>query len=421
MTGATGSANFPFRGAAVAQQIERCLNARHRAAGCRHCVTLCPVAALTLVDDKPVLAAEQCVKCGLCLHGCPTEVFTQPNAAERQLLRTVEQLPRQPIVLVCALHPTPQHTTAPVTTIVQHRRCLAALSLAQLLTLSEDGERAVWLDDTPCCACPIGQAQSHLQQTVATANTLLQAFGRPAAFLLQSSQADQPTTEAANPRFIDSGNPPVSRRGLFTALGRAIHTHDHSTLPTPASAADNQPIPVPARLPQQIPAERMALQERLQQQWTPSEQGEINVTALPFAAIQLNAANCSACGLCARFCPTGALHFTVEEAHFRLSFQAALCLDCPVCTLACPEKAIRLGDTLSTDALLTNAWLPLLEGRLTPCGQCGVPTADQPKDQRLARCHSCRQGAGAVQSLRDGAGLMADLLTRSAKIEKNGI
>ena len=192
-------ASFPFRGAVVVQQTERCLNARHRAAGCNRCVTLCPVAALTLVDGKPVLDEEQCVKCGLCLHGCPTEVFTQANAAESQLIRTVEQLPRQPVALVCALHPTPQHTTTPVTTTVQHRRCLAALSLAQLLALSEDGERAVWLDDTPCRDCPIGQAQSHLQQTTATANTLLQAFARSRTLFLQSSQADQPTTAASIP------------------------------------------------------------------------------------------------------------------------------------------------------------------------------------------------------------------------------
>ena len=407
-------ASFPFRGAVVVQQTERCLNARHRAAGCRRCVTLCPVAALTLVDGKPVLDEEQCVKCGLCLHGCPTEVFTQANAAESQLIRTVEQLPRQPVALVCALHPTPQHTTTPVTTTVQHRRCLAALSLAQLLALSADGERAVWLDDTPCRDCPIGQAQSHLQQTAATANTLLQAFARSRTLFLQSSQADQPTTAATNPRFIDGANPPVSRRGLFAVLGRAIHTQSHPTTLAPSSAADNQPLPVHARLPQQIPAERTALQARLQQ-WVPGEQAAIDVTALPFAAVQVDPTLCSACGLCARFCPTGALQFTVAAAHFRLSFQPTLCLDCPICTVACPEKAIRLGDTVSTDALLTNEWLPLLAGSLTPCRQCGVPTADQTNEQRPALCYSCRQGAGMVQPLRDEAGLMADLLTKSKK------
>jgi len=411
MTGATGSANFPFRGAAVAQQIERCLNARHRAAGCRHCVTLCPVAALTLVDDKPVLAAEQCVKCGLCLHGCPTAVFTQPNAAESQLIRTVEQLPRQPIVLVCALHPTPQHTTAPVTTIVQHRRCLAALSLAQLLTLSEDGERAVWLDDTPCGACPIGQAQSHLQQTVATANTLLQAFGHSPTLFLQSSQTDQPATTPTNPRFIDGGNPPVSRRGLFAALGRAIHSHDHSTTPTPASAADNQPIPVPARLPQQIPAERTALRERLQQ-WAPEEQATIDVTGLPFGVRQVDAAACSGCGLCARFCPTGALQFRAEDDHFTLSFQSTICIDCPLCTIACPEEAVQRGDTLSIAAFVNEEGAPLVAGHLIPCVQCGVPTTGQAGESIAARCYACRQGAGIVQPLRDEAGLMADLLRR---------
>lgn len=411
MIGSTDGVIFPFRGAAVAQQTERCLNARHRAAGCRQCVTLCPVAALTLVDDKPVLNEEQCVKCGLCLHGCPTEVFTQPNAAESQLGRTVEQLPRQPIALVCALHPAPQSTAAPVTTIVQHRRCLAALSLAQLLALSEDGERAVWLDDTPCPGCAIGRAHSHLQQTIATVNRLLLAFGRSPTLFLQSSQADQLTTATTNPRFIDGGNPPVSRRGLFAALGRAIHTHSHATTPAPSSAADNQPLPVHARLPQRIPAERAALRDRLQQ-WAPGEQTVINVTALPFAAVQVDPAFCSACGLCARFCPTGALQFTAEENHFTLSFQAAICIDCPLCTVACPEDAVQQGDTLSVAECVNEEWQPQVAGQLTICTQCGMPTAIQAEAARSARCYSCRQGVGIVQSLRDEAGLMADLLRR---------
>lgn len=417
MTGSVDGVIFPFRGAAVAQQTERCLNARHHAAGCRHCVTLCPVAALTLVDDKPVLAEEQCVKCGLCLHGCPTAVFTQPNAAESQLIRTVEQLPRQPIALVCALHPTPQHTTAPVTTIVQHRRCLAALSLAQLLTLSEDGERAVWLDDSSCCDCPIGQAQSHLQQTVATANTLLQAFGHSPTLLLQSVQADELPTTATNPRFIDGGNPPVSRRGLLAALGRAINTQSHSTTFIPSPATDDQPRSVHDRLSHHVPAERMALQARLQQ-WTPVEQAAINVVDLPFAAVQVDAAACSACGLCARFCPTGALRFTAEDDHFTLSFQAAICIDCPLCTVACPENAIDLADTVATDALLANEWLPLVAGELTPCQPCGVLTANLPNGQNVASCYACRQGAGTVRPLHDGAGLMADLLVQATKVAK---
>jgi ferredoxin len=139
------------------------------------------------------------------------------------------------------------------------------------------------------------------------------------------------------------------------------------------------------------------------------------VADLPFAAVQVDPAGCSACGLCARLCPTGALQFTAEENHFTLSFQAAICIDCPICTVACPEDAVRLGETLAVIALVSEEWQSLVTGQLTPCTQCGVPTAVQAGESTPARCYACRQGAGAVQPLRDEAGLMADLLARVPK------
>lgn len=401
----------PFNGAAVTQQTDRCLNHRHRGAGCTHCVAACPVDAITLVDGAPVLAAETCVQCGICLHSCPTGVFTQPNAAEAQLLHAAAQRPDQPLVVVCALHPSPAQTTAPVTTILYHRRCLAALAVDQLLALSQDGARSLWLDDTPCAACPIGAAQAVLQQNVTTANVLLQAFERAPALYLQGEHEEQLVDSAPRRPLIDVGNPPVNRRGLFTALGRAVRNQHDAAPPTLATPGTVLPV---SRLPQQVPAALAALQARLQQWETPTD-GLINVADLPFATVQVDPARCSACGLCARFCPTGALHFVAEAEQFTLSFQPAICLDCPICTAACPEDAIRVGDTLTVVALVSEEWLPLTEGQLTRCTQCGVPTAGQAGESTPARCYSCQQGSGLVQPLRDEAGLMADLLARVPK------
>lgn len=404
-----------FKGAAVAQQTDRCLNRRHRAAGCTQCVAGCPVDAIALVDGAPILAADTCIRCGLCLHTCPTGVFTQPNAAEAQLLYAAAQQPDQPIAVVCALHPTPAQTAAPVATIVQHRRCLAALAVDQLLALSQEGRRALWLDDSPCATCPLGAAQALLQQNVTTANALLQAFDGKPALYLQSEHGAQLVDAASRRPLIDGGNPPVNRRGLFAALGRVVRNQSNATPPT-VSAPSN--APPSARLPQLVPPARAALQARLQQ-WKPPADGHIDLTHLPFAAVEVDPARCSACGLCARFCPTGALAFAAEDGQFTLSFQAAICIDCGICTVACPEDAVQLAETLPTDALVMPEWAPLVEGQLTKCAQCGVPNAARPAEQGVARCYSCRQGAGAVQPLHDGAGLMADLLVKIAKVPPN--
>ena len=54
--------------------------------GCGLCVKNCPVAALTLVNNLPVMDETKCIDCGICVHKCPTKSFidrapSRPKAA----------------------------------------------------------------------------------------------------------------------------------------------------------------------------------------------------------------------------------------------------------------------------------------------------------------------------------------------------
>lgn len=81
---------------------------------------------------------------------------------------------------------------------------------------------------------------------------------------------------------------------------------------------------------------------------------------------------CTACGVCARICPTGALKYSAsEDDTYRLSFTCAACIDCGACLKVCRPAALQradatLGDVLSTEAII------LREGTLRACTQCGA-------------------------------------------------
>lgn len=405
----------PFAGQPVDVQTEHCLNLRHKDAACARCVSACPVQAIELAGVQPNLDDGACVRCGLCLHACPTGVFTQPNPAEVRLAQTFQQLPTHPVALVCALHPTPQTTSAPVAVIVQQRRCLAALAPEQLLALSAHGRRPLWLDDTFCMACPLSQAHVSIAQAVETTNRLLQAFAQPAAIFLHQARIDPGETPNQRP-LLDGGNPLVSRRGLWGALWQLAHEQGGPAR-SPVSTTDREPPkPVNERLPHRVPPARRALQQRLATLNAAQEQSAtpalVDVTALPFTNVQVDTQACSACALCARFCPTGALTFSAEAHEFSLHFQAAICIDCGICALACPEDAIMLDNTLPIAAIVGDEEAVLVEGTRIKCRQCGASTAKRLDTPAAALCYACRQGIGVVQPLHDGAGLMADLLSR---------
>lgn len=401
---------LPFPGQTPDVAAPRCLNLRHNRAGCMRCADGCPTGAIRLENGAPTLDEATCVRCGLCVSICPTDVYTQPNSPEDRLAQVVAQVNVPVLALTCALHTEPGRSLAPGELVVQHQRCLAALGPAQLLALSDHGRRTLWLDDAPCAACVIGAARSHLAQVVNETNAWL-GMGEQAAAVHLATDACEPRNHLLARRpVLDGSQPKVSRRGLLGALRAATRQATRIT-ERPNDAPASEASSVYQRLPQRTPASRVDLLAQLAHlNLLGAEQ--IATTPLPVAAVQVDESACSACGLCARFCPTGALHFDVEDDRFALVFQAAVCVDCAICVLACPEQAIHLGDTLCPSALAAGYTETLVAGALTPCGECGAPTAYAVSDDGGARCYACRHGAGIVRSLRDGAGLMDDLLSR---------
>jgi Fe-S-cluster-containing hydrogenase component 2 len=44
--------------------------------GCSACVDVCPVQALSMVDDKAVVD-ENCIDCGACISTCPVSAISE--------------------------------------------------------------------------------------------------------------------------------------------------------------------------------------------------------------------------------------------------------------------------------------------------------------------------------------------------------
>jgi formate hydrogenlyase subunit 6/NADH:ubiquinone oxidoreductase subunit I len=407
----------PFEGQPVSLQVEPCLNARHKDAGCHRCADACPAQAITLhpQNDRsphgpllPRLNVEACVHCGLCLHACPTDVFSQSDPPEVKLAQTICNLPDAPLALICSQHPDPTITAAPVEAVVRHQRCLTSLSLSHLIDLSHNGRRELWLDDSPCVACPIGRVQPFIAQTAAATNRLFQTFGLPLVIHTSLSQPDLLAAEAGPKPLFEGHQPKLSRRGLFSVLGKASITKAN---PEPSTHPPTfGPVPVSQRLPHHLPASRQWLRQQLAHLGKPVEES-LKMAGLPFASVKIDPNACSACRLCARFCPTEALHFVNDAESFGISFKAAICLDCGICAVACPENAVSFGSELPAVALVADKanWLAI--GQLTICVDCGEPVAlrnNEASTQPL--CYSCRQRGGPAQPLKDVAGLMDDLL-----------
>ena len=44
--------------------------------GCESCIEVCPVSALSMVDEKATVNEEECTDCGVCVDECPVEALS---------------------------------------------------------------------------------------------------------------------------------------------------------------------------------------------------------------------------------------------------------------------------------------------------------------------------------------------------------
>lgn len=340
----------------------RCVHEFDRLAQCDLCVRVCPVDALQL-GAHIALDEKKCVACGLCVRTCPVGAF-QGDDGFFDLVNLVGRLSERPIVeLACARHPSPHQGENEDANVIRTKTCLATLGTSRYLQLLVRVSQLVVRTDA-CAECEWGRAQPAITQAIESARSVLAARGE-AEQLVQVNE--KPTTLAKTRSVYDTKNPPVSRRDLFRVFvaegtkvaARALDSADES-------GTGNVP-----------PLERRRLVNVLKQ-FVPVEMPEwqpVLASNLGFVRLTANE-KCTACGICARTCPTGAMKFHSDKDSYRLTFTSAQCTNCGVCLDLCEPQALQRDGVPTFGELLGNEPQALRVGALKECWRCKQKFAD---------------------------------------------
>ena len=336
--------------APVTLALERCLNMRDKTTACDQCVQVCPTGAITTAPDVQ-LNLERCIACGLCLHHCPTGTFRGDDGAA-QLLRCAAQLvDRDVLELACKFHADPATGDPSVAAVITTNGCLSTLGVSAFLGLFALGVQKVVLRLDACANCPLASLRTEIERAAEIARQTYGASGAALAF-----QYDSAARRTKSRPVYAMNNPPVSRRGLLRMITlQGEDSTDALIAQFRVDDEDDHPVPV----------ERRRILAALRH----SPQIDNPLPADLF--VQLTADDtCTACGLCARICPTQALQFFEGEDRFALTFTAADCINCGLCTRLCDAKALHAEGAPSRADVIEGRRIPLLSGTLKRCKKC---------------------------------------------------
>ncbi|MCL5025723.1 MAG: 4Fe-4S binding protein, partial [Chloroflexi bacterium] len=314
----------------------RCLRSRHRESSCTRCALLCPHHAIAL-GTTPTIDLEKCTGCGVCIGVCPTGAFELPGFSYAGILT---RLPgRDNVMIACGRSHAGADLIVP---------CLGALNADFLIASAILADSDLALDSSPCAAC---DGKEGLQVALATA-----IFA--CAALEQAGIESRPRIAPVRP----AGSEDVSRRDLFsyvrsqaaTAVARAISEEEGTETPV-------RGLPSLAS-----PTRALAISLLRKKAGPPVPHSG----TLPFYTLSI-AAGCDGCGICAKYCSTGAL--SLEQAAGKLSIRhnPSDCIGCGLCHDACSRRLINLRPLQSMEPVLSGETLVLFQTAVLPCARCG--------------------------------------------------
>ncbi len=342
---------------AVMLDSTRCLHIHERNAACEACFEVCPCDAITR-GKPPTLDSAKCQNCLACLTVCPTGAYSADDAVP-SLLRLSPHLEENSMELVCGKNPAPASGAWEHGMVVLVQGCLAGLGTGAYMALAALGLGRITVRSEACPGCEWRKCLPQIEVQVEHARRLLAAWDKTEVISIAA-----PDGTSTLPVW-DSDNPPLSRRDLFrmmahqgqVALSRAMENGQHT----------------PGRRPGRDRLRTVAAVVHLP---VPEHEPALDLRDLGFASVTVSEA-CSACGACAKACPTEGLIFEKDEdnTRFALKFLPRNCIACGLCVRVCMPEALSIGQPSPLLGSCINESATLQEGKLVKCTHCGVMMA----------------------------------------------
>ena len=117
----------------------------------------------------------------------------------------------------------------------------------------------------------------------------------------------------------------------------------------------------------------------------PSQFHIVDATEVSFTSAKImDEDSCTACQICYRVCPTGALTSDIKNS--KIDFDPFLCIKCNICHDVCEPDAITLSSSYNIKEFFEPTVQNLISFKVRRCNECNVIFSTNSNDRLCYRC-----------------------------------
>ena len=341
----------------------RCVRSLSVDSECDKCEVVCPTAAIVVGSNPlPSINFSACVGCGACDAICPSEALSLDNFSPTNFF--FDFVESEENLISCR----------------KNVPCIAALSVETIISMAVLKKEMV-LDMGYCEECDIASTcHKQILQNHEEATYLLEAMENAAVIKLQNVRYEEPEQDTSRRKFFDA----ISLK----TVAKVKNSFEEEVLKASDELVEHtlQKADIALLKKKRITDRRKIFFTAIKRVEKPSQFHIIDAREVSFTSQKLmDEEACTACQMCYRVCPTGAL--TSDLKNSKIDFDPFMCVKCHICHDVCAPNAITLSSSYNIKEFFEPSAQNLIRFSVRRCDECNVVFSSN-SDDKL--CHRCK-------------------------------
>ncbi|WP_294885685.1 MULTISPECIES: 4Fe-4S binding protein [unclassified Sulfurimonas] len=345
-------------------KASRCVRLLSKESECNRCEVICPTEAIVIgANPLPSINFSACVECGACDAICPNEALSLDDFNTTNFFFSFME--DEESLISCR----------------KNVPCIAALNIENIISIALLKKEIVF-DMGHCDECHIAhKCRPQIEKNYEEASYILKAMESEAKIRVENVKYESKAeVKESNRRDffskVNLKNVVKTKMEFEKEIQKATDELVEHTLQKSDIALLKQ---------KRITDRRKLFFTAIKRVKKPSIYHVIEADELSFTSMKLlDDATCTACQMCYRVCPSGALSSDIKNS--KIDFDPFLCIKCHICHDVCEPNAITFSPSYAVKEFFEPEVHNLIKFSVKRCDECNVIFSTNGSERLCYRC-----------------------------------